>query len=136
MSKKTIRYYTLSEGEIAEMFGFKERQSGYYFNACKYLGLVDKVKDEDKVKKVCITAKGIKLLKLPYKQRQLEYVKLILQHQIFNEMFALTLQTGEVPDKCYIGKRMRELSLCGEGLIDRRASSVRGWIKWIIELVN
>lgn len=126
----------LSESEIAELFGFKERQSGYYFNACKYLGLAEKVKDEDKVTKVSITSKGIKLLKLPYKQRQLEYVKLILQHQIFNEMFAFTLQIGEVPDKDYIGNRMRELRLCGENLIDRRASSVRGWIKWIIELIN
>ena len=126
----------LTESEIAELFGFKERQSGYYFNACKYLGLADKVKDEERITKVYITEKAVKVLKLPYKQRQLEYVKLILEHQIFNEIFNRTIQCGEIPDRKYISSCMRDLNLCSESLVDRRASSVRGWIKWIIDLVN
>ena len=28
----------MTGGEIAQLFGFKERQSDYYFNACRYLG--------------------------------------------------------------------------------------------------
>ncbi len=121
--------------EIADLFGFKERQSDYYFNACKYLGLAEKNKAEDGIK-AFLTPLGKSLLKLCYKARQLEYVKLILKHRLFNEMFELILQKGEVPDKQYIAARMRELSICSENLLLRRASSVRGWLFWIKNLVN
>ena len=33
----------MTGGEIAQLFGFKERQSDYYFNACRYLGLAEKL---------------------------------------------------------------------------------------------
>lgn len=126
---------SMTTGEIAELLGFKERQSDYYFNACKYLGLAEKCSDEDGVK-VHITGFGRKLLKMKYKERQLEYVRLILEHQIFYELFGIVLQIGEVPDKnCVMGK-MKELSVCGDNLIDRRSSSVRGWLYWMLTLVN
>lgn len=121
--------------EIAELFGFKERQSDYYFNACKYLGLAEKITDEEGVK-VNITELGRKLIQMKYKERQLEYVRLILEHQIFHELFEIMLRIGEIPDKACVTAKMRELNVCGENLIDRRSSSVRGWLYWILTLVN
>lgn len=121
--------------EIAELFGFKERQSDYYFNACKYLGLAEKLSDEEGVK-VHITGLGQRLLRMKYKERQLEYVRLILEHQIFYELFEIMLKIGEVPDKSCVTAKMKELNVCGESLIDRRSSSVRGWLYWILTLVN
>lgn len=126
----------LSTTEIAELFGFKERQSDYYFNACKYLGLAEKETIEDEGVKVIITTLGKRLLRLKYKARQLEYVRLIFEHQIFHELFEIILQQGEIPDKNYICNKMRELNLCSENLISRRSSSVRGWLFWITNLVN
>ena len=122
--------------EIAELFGFKERQSDYYYNACKYLGLARKARDEEGVIRVYITELGKDLLKMPYKARQLEYVKLIMKHQIFNEIFGITIRCGEIPDKKFIENRMRELNVCSEKLINRRSSSVRGWISWILNLAQ
>jgi hypothetical protein len=122
--------------EIAELFGFKERQSDYYYNACKYLRLAEKARDEEGVTRVYITALGKHLLKMPYKARQLEYVKLIMKHRIFNEIFELVLKCGEIPDKNFIANRMRELNICSEKLLQRRASSVRGWLSWILNLVS
>ncbi len=122
--------------EIAELFGFKERQSDYYFNACKYLGLAIKEEDTDGIKKVFITDKGKNLLQLTYKKRQLEYVKLILSHEIFNNIFEVVLRTNEFVSKSFIEKRMKELNICSDSLIGRRSSSVSGWIKWIFNLVN
>ena len=49
----------MTTGEIAELFGFKERQSDYYFNACRYLGLAEKRSGEEGVK-VHITSLGKK----------------------------------------------------------------------------
>ena len=125
----------MTSGEIAQLFGFKERQSDYYFNACRYLGLAEKQTDEDGVK-VHITASGRRLLKLPYRARQLEYVRLILEHPIFHDLFEAALQIGDVPDKEYVAKKMREYQVCGENLIVRRSSSVRAWLYWILTLVN
>lgn len=126
---------SMSTIEIAELFGFKERQSDYYFNACKYLGLAEKLPTDDGVK-VCITGLGRHLLRMKYKERQLEYVRLILKHQIFHDLFEVIIRTGDIPDKKYIVNKMRELQVCGKNLIDRRSSSVRGWIYWILMLVN
>ena len=122
--------------EIAELFGFKERQSDYYYNACKYLGLAEKARDEEGVTRVYISSPGKQLLKMPYKARQLEYIKLIMKHRIFNEIFELVLKCGEIPDKNFIAKRMRELNICSEKLLQRRASSVRGWLSWILNLIS
>lgn len=121
--------------EIAELFGFRERQADYYYNACRYLGLAEKKTNEEGVK-VYITGLGKRLLRMKYKERQLEYVRLILEHQIFYDLFEIVLKTGELPDKRYIKGKMRELDVCGERLIDRRSSSVRGWLNWIITLVK
>ncbi len=126
---------SMSTIEIAELFGFKERQSDYYFNACKYLGLAEKLPTDDGVK-VCITGLGRHLLRMKYKERQLEYVRLILKHQIFHDLFEVIIRTGDIPDKKYIVNKMRELQVCGKNLIDRRSSSVRGWLYWILMLVN
>ncbi len=126
---------SMTSGEIAQLFGFKERQSDYYFNACRYLGLAEKQTDEDGVK-VHITASGRRLLKLPYRARQLEYVRLILEHPIFHDLFEAALQIGDVPDKEYVAKKMREYQVCGENLIVRRSSSVRAWLYWILTLGN
>lgn len=126
---------SMNSTEIAELFGFRERQSDYYFNACKYLGLAEKVTDEEGVK-IHITSLGKKLLEMRYKERQLEYVRLILQHEIFKDLFEVMLRTGEIPNKKFIANKMRELNVCGESLIERRASSVRGWLYWISTLIN
>ena len=42
----------------------------------------------------------------------------------------------KMPDKNAITKRMRELNVCGESQIERRASSVSGWLYWIFNLIN
>lgn len=126
----------MTKTKIADLFGFKERQSDYYFNACRYLGLTEKRKTDDGQIKVFITDKARNILNMQYKKRQLEYVRLILQHRIFNEIFAMSIQNGEIPDNNYIASRMKDLNLCGENLILRRASSVRGWIKWIFSLIS
>ena len=125
----------MSGVKIAELFGFRERQSDYYFNAGRYLGLMEKRSGEEGVK-VHLTPSGRRLLKMRYKERQLEYVRLILEHQIFHELFEILLKSHRMPEKREIAARMREQRVCGESLIARRASSVRGWLQWIWSLVN
>ncbi len=130
----------MSMADIADLFAFVERQSGYYFNACKYLGLVEKRKVENeegkKVPTVFLSDLGSKILKLPYKKRQLEFCRLMFKHKFFHDLFDTIMLCGEVPSAKHIASKVRELEICPENSLDRRASSIRNWLVWIVNLVN
>ena len=136
----------MNDEEIAELmhFGFNfsnnkpvYRQSQYYYNAGKYLGLFEKIKTEENEAKSVLTSLGKKIYKMQYKQRQLKLVSLILEHQIFSEFFDLIVENfGELPEKEIIQKRLRELNVCNESQIVRRSQSVRCWLKWIFNLIK
>ncbi len=121
--------------QIAEFMDFEQRQSDYYYNAGKYLGLFEKTTDDRQIV-VSLTSLGTKVFQLNYKQRQLKLVELILEHEIFIYFFDYMTKTGTMPDKDHIAKKMRELKVCKEGQIVRRASSVLGWLKWIDHLTK
>ncbi len=136
----------MNDEEIAELMHFGSnlsngkpvyRQSQYYYNAGKYLGLFEKIRTEDNEVKAVLTRLGKKVYKLQYKQRQLKLVSLILEHQIFSEFFDIIIENlGELPEKKEIQTRMRELNVCNESQIDRRSQSVRCWLKWIFNLIK
>ena len=122
--------------QIAKLMEFDERQSDYYFNAGAYIGLFEK-KTEDKQRKVFLSKLGEEVFSLNYKKRQLKFVELILQHQIFADCFDMVIENdGDMPDKEIIENLMREYNVCNEGQVVRRASSVQGWLKWIFNLRN
>ena len=122
--------------QISELMDFELRQSDYYYNAGQYLGLFLKTTDEDKQVVVALTPLGTKVFKLNYKDRQLNIVALMMEHQIFADFFDKVIESGELPDKKEIALEMRKLKVCGEGQVVRRASSVYGWLKWIFNLTK
>lgn len=125
----------MTSQQIAVLMDFKLRQAYYYYDAGKYLGLFEKIKD-DKQSVVTLTLLGNKVYNLNYKERQLKLVGLILEHQIFVDFFDYMIKTGDMPNKRDIENKMRNLHVCTEGLIVRRASSVYGWLKWIFNLTK
>ncbi len=125
----------MTSQQIAELMDFELRQSDYYYNAGRYLGLFEKIRD-DKQTVVGLTALGNKVFKLNYKERQLKLVELILEHQIFGDFFDKMIETGDMPNKKDIENEMRALHVCNEGQIVRRAGSVYGWLKWIFNLTK
>ncbi len=124
----------MTRGQIAELMTFDLRQSDYYSSAGRYLGLFEKA-TEDRTKVTRLTSLGRRIYQLKYKERQLEIVGLILQHRIFAEFFDYVNSEGELPTIEQIATRMRELKVCNESQIKRRASSVLGWLKWIFSLL-
>lgn len=125
----------MTQMQIAELMDFELRQSDYYFNAGKYLGLFEK-KTEDKQTIVALTNLGNKVYKLNYKQRQLKLVSLILEHQIFADLFDLIIENGEIPEKDIIETSMERYNVCSENVRSRRASSVYGWLVWMFNLTR
>lgn len=124
----------LTSEKIAEKVGFKTRQSDYYFNACRYLGLAEKVNTEHGIM-IQLNKKGKNILELPYKKRQLNYVSLMLEHEILRYSFEVTLNSGKLPDNNLVENKIQELNLCKDSA-GRRSSSVISWTKWIFELIN
>ena len=125
----------MTSDEIIELMKFTSRQKDYYFNAGKYLGLFQKIK-EDKVIKYGLTNIGVNVFKKSYKERQLELVKLILSHRIFRDLFTEILETGEIPNRKRVFELELEYKVCSKKLASRRAISVISWLKWIFNLVN
>jgi len=86
-----------------------------------------------------LTDIGRKILSLRYKQRQLEYAKLILNHKVFYEYLKLYFERAEKPlsiDTIEIMQHCDLYKIESESTYKRRASTVRGWIEWILELTR
>ena len=125
----------MTSEEIIELMKFTNRQKDYYFNAGKYLGLFQRIK-EDKVTRYGLTSIGVAVYKKSYKNRQLELVKLILSHKIFRDLFGEILETGIIPDKGRVVELELEYNVCSIDVASRRATSVISWLNWIFNLVN
>ncbi|WMY92094.1 type II restriction enzyme [Snodgrassella communis] len=130
----------LSRNEITVNYAFDVRQTNYYSDAARYLGLVDKEKCKDGEIYYFLTEKGRSILELGYKDRQLSFCKLILQHNVFNLVLKEYIENrSTMPSKSRIIEIMQKSNLYNMGSIDtfsRRASTVKKWIEWIINLTK
>lgn len=107
------------------------RQAYYYMDAAKYLGLV---KMEDGMCSLTIKGKNIQK-EMPY-QRMLSYIMCILSFRPFRETFLRWLRDGEIPsqeDIISIMKNTPNIQVFGDNVFFRRASTIKRWIKYIIQ---
>ncbi|HHU32519.1 MAG: type II restriction enzyme [Zhaonellaceae bacterium] len=128
----------LTRDEITANYDFDPRQTNYYTDAGRYLGLIQKRREDGQVL-FSLTHEGQKLFRLKYKPRQLKLAELILAHRAFNDTFKLFVKYGELPSKQEIVKVMKGSDLYNvrsEDTFYRRASSIIGWINWILELTR
>lgn len=128
----------LTRIDVTQEYDFDTRQTNYYTDAARYLGLIEKEKF-NKTIKYNLTKKALKILKLNYKQRQLAYCKSILCHKPFADTLIKYFENGVMPTSDEIVQIMKLANLyqiSSEETFKRRSSSIRGWINWIIELIN
>lgn len=126
----------MTKNDITENYAFDERQTNYYTDAARYLGLVNKNRNDGNVI-FELSELGRKILNLRYKQRQLEFVKLILSHKVFYEylrMYFENLEKPEVIDTIEIMKQCDLYNIESESTYKRRSSTIRGWVEWILDL--
>lgn len=129
----------MSKQDITSEYAFDERQTNYYTDAGRYLGLIDKSRDSDGIILFQLSALGRRVMELEYKERQLAIVSQILAHKVFNETLRLHLECGEMPDKQTIVQIMKRSNLYhveAESTYLRRSSTVIGWINWILGLIE
>lgn len=124
---------TLTKDEITENYEFDARQTNYYTDAARYLGLAEKY-TEPSTKEITfrLTEEGQRLLRKRPKQKTLGLIQKILEHIVYYKTFHLTLQNGIIPTIEEISQIITASSINISGdTVPRRASTVRGWIEWI-----
>lgn len=125
-----------TKSEITENYAFDERQTNYYTDAGRYLELIKKDRIDSNIV-FDLTEVGRKILNLRYKQRQLEFVKLILSHKVFYEYLNAYFEHSNKPttlDTVEIMKQCNLYNIKEESTYKRRSSTIRGWIEWILDL--
>ena len=134
-----LKEKSLSKSEITSIYSFDERQTNYYADAGRYLGFIEKVRGENNEIVFKLSQKGLSLMRLPYKEKQLEIVSCILSHRVFCDILNLWFRTGEIPNRDSVVRIMKQSNLYNvdsETTYLRRASTVIGWVNWILELID
>lgn len=123
----------LTKEEITENYQFDVRQTDYYTNAGRYLGLIDKSMDTITKEVIFqLTDEARKILIQNHKQRYLSLIKMILSHEVFYKAFEMMTQLSRIPSKQEIVSLMTEINLLGsDSTKGRRAGTVRSWLEWI-----
>lgn len=128
----------LTAEDITQNYDFDARQTGYYTNACKYLGLVGKY-EENGQSVFKLTEKGKAVFNLPLADRQLEFMRLILAHKAFNETLRAYLPYRRMPGRDEIVTIMQQSGLYNVDSPEtykRRASTIISWLNWIISCID
>jgi predicted transcriptional regulator len=115
---------------ISEEFEFDIRQGSYYISAAIYLDLIRKGKNNGEYE---LTDKGLNIINLDKLKRNNNLIVYILKHRPFYESYKYFLNNNEMPSKnlikSFLKQSVPELS---DETINRRASTIRGWVQWII----
>lgn len=125
----------LTKDDITENYDFNARQTDYYTNAGRYLGLINKTKKKAKIT-FFLTKEGEKLFKLSITTRQRKFIELILSHSVFQETLKLYFQKLETPTTDEIVEIMKSSKLYNIGAFktySRRSSTILRWIIWILD---
>ncbi len=130
----------ISKEEVTQNYDFDARQTDYYSNAGKYLGLIEIGRDPENKQISCfLSKKGQQVFNLNLIDRQKEFVKLIICHSVFKKTLKLYLDNGEMPTKESIVEVMKKSKLHdidSDTTYFRRASSIIGWINWIMNQIE
>lgn len=129
---------TLSKEAITLNYSFDKRQTDYYVNAGKYLGLVDTKKELDEI--TCfLTSEGEEIMRKDPRSKKLSLVKKILEHGVFHkcmELYFKTLTSLKQEDIINIMNESYIYNVEKESTIKRRSSTVMRWIEWILSLAK
>ncbi|MFK8181777.1 MAG: hypothetical protein AB8B99_00285 [Phormidesmis sp.] len=126
----------LTRNEITENYQFDMRQTQYYTDAGRYLGLIEKTTNEASAINFCLTQEAIQIFNSSYKDKYLGIIATILKQPVFSRVFRSSLKIGHVPERSEIVNIMKEENLqMNMTTMSRRASTVSAWINWIWEQI-
>lgn len=129
----------MNKEDITRNYDFDVRQTSYYTSAGMYLDLIEKGKDESGQVVFRLTKHGREIMKLPTAEKFLKLTECILAHEPFRRVFSYYMEHRNMPDKSQVVAIMKNCNLYNvnsESTYFRRASTIIGWIHWIIKLIE
>jgi uncharacterized protein YkuJ len=125
----------LTQEQITTNYAFDLRQTQYYTNAARYLGLAERHYSKEQGVTCSLTRRGVETMSRPPQARNLELVKCILEHKLFNQTLRLYFDNVERPTIEHVKEIMRAARLgLNETTIRRRAQTVISWTDWVVKL--
>ena len=122
---------------ITAHYAFDARQTNYYTDAARYLGLLSKTFDEEGNVAYELTAFGVSAASKAPQKRNLAVAGRILSLKVFRQTMQEYLRTGEVPPASVVVKFILQERPDLTGTTPtRRASTVRAWVRWIVSLIG
>ena len=133
-----LKKQELSRDDITERYAFDVRQTNYYIDAARYLGLLEKHKVENTIiYKLC--KRGECIFRQNYKERQLALCALILSHKAFGNTLREYFKRGSMPSTEEIIRIIRLSNLYhinSDSTFERRAFTIKSWLDWVISLIT
>lgn len=127
----------MSKEDITRNYNFDVRQTNYYTSAGMYLGLIEKYNDENRQVMFTLSKAGKEIMGLRTRDKFLSLTKRILTHEPFKQVLYEYFQSGILPEKKRVIEIMKKCNLYNvhsESTYNRRASTIIGWSRWIIDL--
>ncbi len=129
----------MTKDEITSRYGFDSRQTNYYTDAGRYLELMEKDRDSERNIIFRLSPLGRRIMKMPYRERQLALAAQVLRHRAFKDTLKLRLQCGGMPDAAAIVRIMKDADLYhvdADSTYYRRSSTITGWVNWMLGLIG
>lgn len=130
----------LRDMEFTGKESFTTRQVDYYTNAAIYIGIVTKITTDHDWNEFILTEEGKRVFGEPnIAKRQIMLISLIISHEVFSVALKESLDSAEVINNDRIVEIMKNSSIANmqtESMFHRRASTVSGWIRWILSHIN
>lgn len=129
----------MSRQDITAEYAFNERQTNYYADAGRYLGMMEKFRDSESGVSFRLSPLGRSVMKLSYRERRLAFITQILRRQAFRETLILRLRSGKIPDVDTVVQKMRQAGLYhveSENTYVRRSSTIISWVRWIFSVLE
>lgn len=130
--------HQLTKNEITDNYDFDERQTNYYADAGRYLGLIEKKRESGETH-YFLTEKAKEIFSESMFDRQVEFVKLMLSRKAFRDTFELAFESDVFPERekiVAIMKNSKLYKIDSDSTFRRRAFTVASWVKWILDLIK
>lgn len=132
----------MSAEELSDHYGFDARQSDYYYNAAKYLGLAASRRDETlEVEVREPTSEARRIFSLPYREKYLALAELVLSIEPVNKAFSFSTPAPEAPAPRTIHDIFQESDEArhlgySASTIERRSQTIYAWVQWLASLAE
>ncbi|MDQ3743432.1 MAG: hypothetical protein M3444_03525 [Acidobacteriota bacterium] len=124
----------LTQEYITSNYAFDTRQTRYYTDAARYLGLVERRGRAQGVM-YALTDLGDEIMSRPPRERNLALVERLLERKVFRQTLGPYLERGARPSakrvEEFIRRARPELT---DDTIERRAKTVLSWADWVVNL--